>query len=339
MSRYRAILQCLLAAGFCAVTGGAWAQQSDTSIKVSSPRDAAIDAALKQQLGDDTGRGPIVDPFRAPEGMPKSPLQGNVIRQNPEDVQMQPQPLTAHQRDLLQKKKDWVFMDPKEMISGPSEEEIFNLKGINSLENPDDNLTPMERFYQKQFEKKKAKDDDQQLKKADSKLNRDDDRNSREKSMTEALMSRITGQEQSFQPDTGMYVPKKKDNSDDSSGGYNDPFSSANYGPDAPASAQQARMDVYKKLYGLTTDSSPAPAQAASQSQTYPGKSPADTATGNSFYTQKAPPPVLGFLAPTAPVAPGKPTMNTVALKDDLLADKPNPLFVSPSTKLPKRPF
>ena len=261
------------------------------------------------------------------------------MRQNPQAVPQQPQTLTARQRELLQKKKDWVFVDPDEMASGPTAEEIFNLKSINSLENPDENLTPMERYYQKQFEKKKPKEDDQQLKKADSKLNRDDDKNSREKSMADALMGRITGQEQSFQPDTGMYVPRKKDNSDDSSAGNNDPFSSANYGPDAPASAQQARMEVYKKLYGLTTDASTTPAQAANPGQTYTVKTPADMTAGNSFYTEKAPPPVLGFLAPTAPVAPGKPTMDTVLVKEDTSIEKPNPLFISPSTKLPKRPF
>jgi len=135
-------------------------------------------------------------------------------------------------------------------------------------------------------------------------------------------------------------VPKKKDSGNDSSAGYNDTFSKANYGPDAPASAQQARLEVYKKLYGLTTDSGTAPAPTASPLKTYPTKSPTDATAGTSFYTPKTSQPVLGYMAPTAPVAPGKPTMNTVAVKDDTsTAEKQNPLFISPSMRLPKHPF
>ena len=340
MSKYCVILRCLLAAGVCAAVGvlELQAQQSDRAISFSSPKDASVNAALMQQLGREPDNQPIMDPFRAPEpAMPQSSLQGTVLRQNPQANQQQPA-LTARQRELLEKKKNWVFMDPEDMVPGMTAEEIFNLKSVNSLENPDENLSPMERYYQKQFEKKKPKDDDQQSKRADAKSIRDDDKNLRDKSATDALLGRITGQGQSIPSDAVMYVPKK-DNGDDSSAGFNNPFSSANYGPDAPATAQQARMEVYKKLYGLTTDSDTAPTPAANAGNHSTSKPKTDTSTGSSFYTEKAAPPVLGFLAPTAPAAPGKPTMDTVVVKEDASTDKQNPLFISPSMKLPKRPF
>jgi len=324
-----------LAVGICAAMSMGEVRAQGQAIEFSSPRDAAVTANLLEQLGQDPVSKPLDDPFRAPAPvMPQSSLQGAVMRQEPRANQ-QPA-LTQRQRDELERKRNWVFMKPEDMISGITEEDIFNLKKLDALSDPDKNLTPMELYYQRQFEKKKPKEDDQQYKKGEGKSNRDDEKNLRDKSAAEALMNKITGQAPGGAGDIVTFVPKK-DNGD-TSAGYNDPFSSANYGPDAPASAQQARTEVYRKLYGLTSDADPVQTPVANGNQPSANK-PKAQATPSSFYAEKSPTPVLGFLAPTAPIAPGKPTMDTVVAKPDLLINKPNPLFISPSTRLPQHPF
>ncbi|HEX4342770.1 MAG TPA: hypothetical protein VH255_05230, partial [Verrucomicrobiae bacterium] len=161
-------------------------------------------------------------------------------------------------------------------------------------------------------------------------------------STTDLLMGEIKNRTQTFDPNDDISPPKKANDDSVTSFQTTDPFSSANYGPNAPATAQQARMDVFKKLYGLTDDSdtkktAPVSSQVATTTTT-DTKLKADDGF-QAFYGEKPPTPMVGSIAPVAPTAPPKPSMEPVSASKPSSTYEKNPLFISPTMVLPKRPF
>jgi len=56
---------------------------------------------------------------------------------------------TKRERELLERKKNWIFlMEPDNLSSGLNEKEIFRMKGLSPEDQEKEKLSPMERYYQ-----------------------------------------------------------------------------------------------------------------------------------------------------------------------------------------------
>src|SRR2546422_9400694 len=67
-------------------------------------------------------------------------------------------------KEKLEKRKDWVFMSPEDLGSGPSTEEIFDMPEYERDGQKKKKLSPVERFYQKMDRERKGRSADGKLK-------------------------------------------------------------------------------------------------------------------------------------------------------------------------------
>ena len=60
--------------------------------------------------------------------------------------------LTPREKELLDRRKNWVFMTPEELISGEKPEETLGIKQYDKDGNEKESMTAMERYYQRLIE-------------------------------------------------------------------------------------------------------------------------------------------------------------------------------------------
>jgi hypothetical protein len=133
---------------------------ADTSrgraIEFSEPRSAESITNLNQltakkdslkQLEQD-----LYKPFQS--FAPKTSLDGFY---DPPQPQRQVRRLTKQQKEKLERKRDWIFVDPEDESAGPTAESIFNLPQYDENGQEKKKLSVFEQFYQNEDRKRTEK--------------------------------------------------------------------------------------------------------------------------------------------------------------------------------------
>jgi hypothetical protein len=97
----------------------------------------------------------IFRPFRSPE--PETSLDGVL------DRAQRPAPVPSKRaKEMMERRKDWAFMTPEEIITGKSADDPLNPKGSGKDDDESKSLSPMDRYFQRLYgQDRKAKTDTQ----------------------------------------------------------------------------------------------------------------------------------------------------------------------------------
>lgn len=98
---------------------------------------------------------------------PKGSLDGAFVQPMPPTRAAQPAQQNKRTKDSVDRRRDWVFETPDELLAVPSTDDLVT--GRDGQKNTDDksNLTPLERFYERLYNKEKGKDKKDLTHKAD----------------------------------------------------------------------------------------------------------------------------------------------------------------------------
>jgi hypothetical protein len=322
--------------------------QDATNAAPSNPAKPAPPAARQPPASQNGLKQLEQDLFKPFQGFsPKTSLDG-VIAPAPRA----PVPVPAQSKrmkELMERRKDWAFMSPEDLVGGPSVEEIFNVP--QDKDKP--KLSPMERYYEQLYHrddptssKKKDKGEDSV---SDARstppgfpgpaadANSKDSRHTRDSERT---------QKKSLESDSrGAAAPRE------GSSMFADIFG---LGKNLPSreeiEAQKHRMDQFKNAIGIPTTTGPAsdPLNVMG-SLTDPARQPVlpartmeDSPSGllrqNGFDSQ------LGTIT-AIPTPAGIPDLNTRVFGPSSLApalpkiDPPRAFPTAPSFTAPKRVF
>jgi hypothetical protein len=189
---------------------------------------------------------------------PKGSLDGAFVPPMPETRSQNPAAQKKKARENLERRRDWVFETPDEILATPSTDDLLN--GRDEKKNSDDksNLSPLERFYDRLYNKKNDK------KSLTRKTDKRDDLNDSKKRST--LSDESDDDDDSDLPvtvrDTQREMRKlltPRERKDDTSADQNRRLFSDVFGMGKATPSreelemQRERIDRYKGLLGLPT--------------------------------------------------------------------------------------
>jgi hypothetical protein len=147
-----------------AQTGG---RERGRPIEFSSPRSDEVTTNLNQLTTKK-------DSLKELEEDLYKPLQSFGASSSLEGVAIPPpQPPTAptvqskRVRELLEKRKNWVFMSPEDMLGLPTVESVLKASGVGRGDQAEKDLPPMERYYSRLSTKRTGANNPNQLKNED----------------------------------------------------------------------------------------------------------------------------------------------------------------------------
>lgn len=132
-----------LAGLVCVLSAGASraADEGAQSIEVVPPKDATIDTNMVPQSSDTKGLSTLFAP-RAPHSIfDRKPGQGNIALPPPQSVARQ---ADAREQEMMDRRRNWVFMTPDEMMGTDVQ--------VDPGKEDGQNLTVMERYYQRLYD-------------------------------------------------------------------------------------------------------------------------------------------------------------------------------------------
>src|SRR2546423_2975415 len=82
---------------------------------------------------------------------PKGSLDGAFIPEMPEPRATTPAIQSKRAKELLERRRDWVFETPEEILATPLTEDILSGRGKEKDKTDKSNLSPLERFYERLY--------------------------------------------------------------------------------------------------------------------------------------------------------------------------------------------
>lgn len=154
------------AAAICAVwlcALPAVAQQAPAArsvpIEFSEPGSKSVISNLNSGVLEQQTAGSVEDALKNPGGF--NPDSGSPFE--PQRMMVRPPPPVIKSKqimDLLEKRKDWVFLNPEESEFGLTAKQIFNLREQDPTQMENGKMTPMERYYKRETEQSADKKND-----------------------------------------------------------------------------------------------------------------------------------------------------------------------------------
>jgi hypothetical protein len=342
----RAIFNSVFLAGalalglFPAITRAGAGNPRGQLIEFSAPKaDFAGTNLFKQMMiGEDSSKSPAVDPFQSPRSSIPEDSLNNMM------VVPQPKPrmtvMESKRVQALMNKKNWAFVEPEDLIPGVTAEDIFNLKNFSADGEVKQPLSPIERFWEREFVSKdgaanKTKNGGGGLNESGDSLN-----NYGTKDSTDSLFGDVNrdvfGQSST---DTGLFPSAK--GRDDSANAFSLPGRNS-FKPDKPDPAQQARMEEFKKLIGVSSPDDSAKSSLANPWGGTPGAGSQGLSadlSGNPFLS----PPAVTRSKPTVGLnpspAPTALTATPATAQKSPSIEEQNRLLLNPTFTMPKRRF
>jgi hypothetical protein len=190
---------------------------------------------------------------------PKGSLDGAYVPSMPEPQPTAPTVQSKRAKELLERRRDWVFETPEEILAAPSTDDIMN--GRNKEKQNDDkpSLSPIERFYERLYNKEKkgathkGNNRDELSDSSKPGISSDDPEGDDDADLP--LGVRETQREM-----RKLLIPKerKDDSSIEPSNGFSDVFGLSKKAQSREElEMQKERMDRYKVLIGLPVTPSP----------------------------------------------------------------------------------
>ena len=329
---------CLLALGLYPFSvRAADSRPHGRSIEFSAPKGQSANTNLVKQMmtGEDSLKSSAKDPFKVPETIfPRSPLNGMALP--PQQTAPGPPIQSKRIQALMEKHRNWPDLEAEEMIPGMTPED--NWKNPDAKDDWSQTLSPIEKILQRQFNPKDRATDKSQPNPNALGYGNDATGNYGTKNVTDALPGNLNGNVLSPSAASAGGFPSANDY-DYSSGqawGFNNNNS---YKPSAPDPAQQARMEEYKKLYGLPSSdnalksSVPNPwASAAAQYSIGGGLNPFSSSSDSTQIkpASSTPGDIKSSVAPTM--------LTTTPAKTPAVEEQ-NRLLFAPPFSMPKRRF
>jgi hypothetical protein len=158
--RFHALRLVLLAAAIFAVAGletssvRADEKKGEPSAEISKVSNATNSQSFKpKENGLKRLEQDLFKPFEtmAPQGS----LDGAFVAPAPEAQAMTPTIQSRRAKELLERKRDWAFETPDEILAAQSTDDILNKRGKEKDSDDKSNLSPLERFYQRLYDKDK----------------------------------------------------------------------------------------------------------------------------------------------------------------------------------------
>jgi hypothetical protein len=253
-------------------------------------------------------------------------------------------------KELMERRKDWAFMSPEDLVGGPSVEEIFNVPQDNDRPK----LSPMERYYEQLYHR----DDPASRKKKDKGEDSVSDARSTPSGFPGDPAADANSKDPRPTPDSER--TQKKSLESNSRGGAAPREGSSMFadifglGKNLPSreeiETQKLRMDRFKNAIGIPTTTGPASdplnvmgnLTAPARQPLLPSRTMEDSPSGllrqNGFDSQ------LGTIM-AIPTPAGIPDLNTRVFGPSSLApalpkiDPPRAFPTAPSFTAPKRVF
>jgi hypothetical protein len=86
---------------------------------------------------------------------PKGSLDGAYVPSTPEPQPAPPAVQSKRAKELLERRRDWVFETPEEILAAPSTDDLSNQRDKNKESDEKSKLSPLERFYERLYSKEK----------------------------------------------------------------------------------------------------------------------------------------------------------------------------------------
>jgi hypothetical protein len=185
---------------------------------------------------------------------PNGSLDGAFVPSLPEPRVTPPAIQSKRAKDLLERRRDWVFETPEEILAAPSSKEIANGRDKEKDGNDNSRLSPLERFYERLYKKDKRESSRQGKKRDDPYDSRKSAFNSDGSEADEDADLPLGVRE--AQREMQKLLTSKERKTDASADAYRNSFSDAfGLGKDTQArdemEMQRERMGRYRELVGL----------------------------------------------------------------------------------------
>jgi hypothetical protein len=142
-------------------------KQRGRSIEFSEPKSDEVTTNLHQLTSKKDGLKQLEEDLYAPLQMfaPKSSLEGVVapLPRPPAGSVIQ----SKRAKELLERRKNWVFMTPEDLLAGPTVEEILKSPRYDANGQEKREVAPMERYYRRLAAKRSGGDNPSQSKSDD----------------------------------------------------------------------------------------------------------------------------------------------------------------------------
>src|SRR6266480_2434053 len=143
---------CLLA---CSAQGAD--QRRGRSIEFSEPRSAEVITNLNQLTSKKDGLKQLEEDLYRPlqTFAPKSSLDG--FFDPPERPRSAITVPSKRAKELLERQRNWIFLDPDDLAAGPTAEQIFNIPEYDANGQEKKKLSVMERYFENEDRKRAGK--------------------------------------------------------------------------------------------------------------------------------------------------------------------------------------
>src|ERR1051326_2246291 len=131
--------------------------RSDISLQDSSPPSTNSQSFKPSQNGLKQLEQDLFKPFETIS--PRGSLDGAFV-QPMSPTRTAPAQQNKRAKESIDRRRDWVFETPDEILATPSADDLINGRGGDNEKNGDgkSNLTPLERFYERLYNRDKDKD-------------------------------------------------------------------------------------------------------------------------------------------------------------------------------------
>lgn len=187
---------------------------------------------------------------------PKGSLDGAFVPAMPEPSANAPGIQSKRAKELLERRRDWIFETPEEILSTPLTEDILSRREKEKNNEDKSNLSPVERFYERLYNKDKHNNDKKETTRG---TKRDGSYDLRKSAMlgddsTEDDADLPLGVQETQREMRKLLAPRERkgDTPDASGSSFSDVFGlGKNTQTREEIETQRERMDRYKELVGL----------------------------------------------------------------------------------------
>jgi hypothetical protein len=243
----------VVVAGLGVWSGRADEKKAESSLQSLAPKNSEVitnaPALKSRQGGLKQWEQDLFRPFDAIA--PKGSLDGGFVPEMPEPRGTPPVVESRRVKELLERRRDWIFETPEEILSTPLTDDVLSRREKEKDKDDKSNLSPVERFYDRLYNKNK--------KESTPGAKREGSSDSRKPGLlgdesTEDDSDLPLGVQETQREMRKLLAPRerKTDTPDPSERSFSDVFGlGKNTQTREEIEMQRERMDRYKQLVGL----------------------------------------------------------------------------------------